>query len=257
MGRDSLYLNFGWWEDGQTNYDTACEALAIELGEAAGMKSGERLLDTGCGFGDQDLLWLERFGLEHITAVNISERQVRRARERVAERELSEQIDVVHGSATATELPSASYDVVTALETAFHYDTREEFFREAYRVLAPGGRLALADPIPQEGSLSSLRFRMEMRVNRAFWQIPADNVYEPTAYRDKLAQAGFEGIEMRSIRDRVYPGLLEFMRNAADTPDYQQRFDPVFLKGLRSVGGSTTAFNGMDYFIVTATKPAA
>src|SRR4051794_39046139 len=57
LGIENGYLNYGYWAPGCTDHDEACTALAERLGEAAGISAGDRVLDVGFGFGEQDFLW--------------------------------------------------------------------------------------------------------------------------------------------------------------------------------------------------------
>jgi SAM-dependent methyltransferase len=57
-----------------------------------------------------------------------------------------------------------SVDVVIALECAFHFRTRQRFFREARRVLRPGGRLVTADIIPMPAA-EGVREKVQQRIS--------------------------------------------------------------------------------------------
>src|SRR6185436_7496411 len=121
------------------------------------------------GFAEQDFLWLERYGVKKIAGLNITTMHVERAQARVKERGLEERMDLRLGSATQAPFEVGSFDAVTALECAFHFDTREKFFDEAHRVLRPGGWLATADVLPAPGA-SPLTFLNRMALKR--WATP-------------------------------------------------------------------------------------
>lgn len=66
LGEESRYLNLGYWRDKPATLDEAGEAMAALVGEAAGLGPGDVVLDACCGFGDQDVFWVRRFGPRRI-----------------------------------------------------------------------------------------------------------------------------------------------------------------------------------------------
>ena len=153
-----LYLNLGYWQRA-TSIDEASQDLARLVAGTARMGPGDSVLDCGFGFGDQDILWAQSFRPDRIAGLNITPSQVALARRRVAEAGLADRIDLREGSATAIPFALESFDVVVALECAFHFHTRVRFFQEAWRVLSPGGR--------RRWPISSPRSRRQLRPKAA------------------------------------------------------------------------------------------
>jgi len=254
--QSALYLNLGYWT-GEETLDEACHALADLVAGRAAMGPGDRVLDVGFGFADQDIRWLETCGPTHILGLNITRSQVEVARRRVDELGLSDRIDLREGSATEMPLPSASVEKVIALECAFHFRTRERFFEEAFRVLRPGGRLVTADIIPTppaEDWLSRLKQRWSWRLVAGKFAIPAANAYTRAEYLERLGKSGFVSVQVESIRDRVYVPLHEHLSRH---PEVVERLHPAARAPARLALGlsARTLYAGLDYVLAVADKP--
>lgn len=257
ISESGLYLNLGYWRTADT-IDAACADLVRLLGETAELERAETVVDVGYGFGDQDIAWARRFAPGRIIGFNITASQVATARQRVEAAGLTERVDLRQGSATAMPLPDASADVVLALECAFHFDTRAAFFREAARVLRPGGRLVLGDIIPTQprgGPGHRAMQRAGWALTSRVWQIPAANADTPAGYAGKLRAAGFADVRIESIRDDVYVPLH---RHLAAHPAHERRFHPIMRLPLKLARHTDPErlFCGLDYVLASARKAA-
>ncbi|NEX19968.1 methyltransferase domain-containing protein [Thiorhodococcus mannitoliphagus] len=251
-----LYLNLGYWPDAK-DLDSACDALAMLVADSADMGAGDQVLDVGYGFGDQDLLWARQCRPERIIGLNVTASQVAVARQRVEAAGLGDRLDLRQGSATQMPLEDASVDKVVAVECAFHFVTREDFLREAWRVLRPGGRLVTADILPMprvSGVWARLRQGLSWWLVASKFAIPEANTYTRPTYHSLLTLRGFEDVRVESIRDQVYAPLHAYLQQH---PETVRRLHPIARLAayfaLRF--DASSVYSGLDYVLVSATKP--
>lgn len=253
---NALYLNLGYWRAAD-DVDEASENLAMLVAETGNMGAGDVVLDCGFGFGDQDILWARQCSPSRIIGLNVTETQVTRARRRVVEAGLEHCIDLRAGSATSMPIEDGSIDLVVALESAFHFRNREDFFVEALRVLRPGGRLVTADILrmaPAAGAVDRLRQRLSWSLVASRFNIPRANAYGISAYGDRLRETGFERVSVDSIRDDVYGPLHDFL---ARNPAFLERQHPLTRLVAKATlkRRSEHVYAGLDYVLGYGARP--
>lgn len=200
------YLNFGLWDEGIKDFVPAAENLVRHVGELAGLNSESRLLDVACGMGTQDVYFVRHFAPAHIDALDVTWKHIELGRRRASEAGFGEdRLQFHHGTATQLPFPDNTFTHVIGIEGPAHFDTREKFMREAFRVLKPGGVIAMSD-YTLKRQPRTLFDRTVMEITRRLWEVPRENMDSADGYRAKMERTGFSNVNIEEAGARVIPG---------------------------------------------------
>ena len=205
----------------------------------ASLKPGEVALDLGSGGGLDVLLAAQRVGAEgYVYGLDMTEEMLVVAR-RNAEKAGAGNVEFLKGDIESIPLPDASVDVILSNCVINLSPDKGEVLREAFRVLRPGGRLAVSD-IVIDGDLAGLP-ASEVQIRAALsWAGCIAGALTIDQYRRLLADAGVERVDV-DIRQRYSAEDL-----LSDAPQTLSALAPEALNEL--VGKFTSS-------AVTAWKP--
>lgn len=156
----------------------------------AGLRPGEVVLDLGSGGGIDCFLAARQVGPQgRVIGLDMTHEMIRLARQN-AKKMGATNVEFRYGEIEDMPLPDESVDVIISNCVINLSLDKDKVFSEAYRVLRPGGRLAVSD-IVTYGPLPEV-----VRSNLEAWAGCVAGALDETVYLDKMKQAGFAEVEV-------------------------------------------------------------
>src|SRR5881227_3437702 len=160
----------------------------------AELHEGDIVLDLGSGGGIDVLLSARRVGATgKAYGLDMTEEMLALARENQRKAGVTN-VEFLKGEIEHIPLPDGSVDVIISNCVINLSADKDRVLQEAFRVLKPGGRFAVSDvvtrgPVPEE-----------IRKSVELWIGCVAGALEEREYREKLARAGFEAIDVEPTR---------------------------------------------------------
>jgi SAM-dependent methyltransferase len=122
----------------------------VRLARLAAPKPGTRVLDVGGGFGGPARTLAVEFGCD-VTSLDLTESYVRAAEALTAKLRLGDRVRHRVGNALALPFEAGAFDMVWTQNSGMNIADKETLYAGFHRVLRPGGRLAIQEPMAGPG----------------------------------------------------------------------------------------------------------
>ena len=241
----------GGWDAAVEGYDRSWSPFFARFAQDAlhfvGVQPGHRILDVAAGPGTL-ALQAARQGAE-VVATDFAPGMIQRLRGRASRAGLTNlAAEVMDGQALT--LPDASFDAAFSMFGLIFFPDRAAGFRELYRVLRPGGKVAVgAWSRPERVRITSIfgqAARRALPERPVPPSPPALSLQDPEVFAREMRQAGFARVEVRSVVHHWEAPTPEAAWEASEgsspvfatfTQEQLAAIRPVYIEALRAEFG--------------------
>ena len=201
--RKSLGIHFGYYDPDVKTHDEAIIRVNETLAKLANIKSGEKVLDAGCGVGGSSI-WLAKNLNVRATGITISDIQIKKAHHYAEMKGVQNKTEFFNRSFENTKFPDRNFDVVWAVESLCHAQDKSVAMKELFRVLKPGGRLVISDWFQAKEESNSEERKL---LNEFIHGFAVPSIETPGNFRKILSNTGFIDIKQIDRRKDIKKNL--------------------------------------------------
>jgi len=244
-------LHCGYWPEGEEQLPLreAQERLTTLVAERSGLRSGDWLLDVGCGTGGPAVQTARGTGCR-VAGVTVSRSQARTARWRARDEGMSGTARFLLADAMDLPFRGGSFAVAWAVESLFHMASRARALAEVARVLAPGGRVLLTDLVERHPLSEEERtlFRTAFAIH---------DVAPRGAYDRLLPEAGLREdgrVDLTRGMQRTWRGTIDALGARQD--ELADLYGPAFVPAMRELIPQVVSIydDNLSYVLFVARK---
>lgn len=191
-----VHLHHGLWKSGQETPEEAVRNLSNYVIDKASIKSGMKVCDIGCGYGETSRILANELGAE-VTALTISPEQYKYA---TSVYPFSNNPNYLLCDWLENNLKDNQFDAAISIESSEHMENKPRFFQEAYRTLRSNGKLVICAWLAKE-SPNRLEERYLLEPICREGRLPSMGSKQD--YQKWLVQAGFKNIRFIDLSEDV------------------------------------------------------
>lgn len=153
---DNLALHMGYFEDDEKEISHEESLLKMNeiVSDTAKLQKGDLVLDAGCGVGGSSIWWAQNRGCK-VKGVSLVDNEIFLAKKFSAAKKIDSMVTFETMDITDLKFDKESFDVVIAIESFCYALDKNNFLKEAFRVLKKGGRLVISDYFSRDGYIST------------------------------------------------------------------------------------------------------
>ncbi len=172
--------------------------------------AGKDVLDIGVGIGGPACLLVEKHGAARVTGIDVEDTVLKKAAQTVLRRGLQDRVFLKRVEPGPLPFDDESFDVVFSKDAIIHIHDKGALFRDIYRILRPGGCIAMSDwyrseePLTEEMAAWSERFDFTMTTIQTDANLLGSAGFVDTAILDR--NAWFAGFSRELVDHMRGPG---------------------------------------------------